>query len=158
MVPGVPILVQEFLQGPEYTVGLIGNSNRFEVLPILEVDYSLLPEELPKILSYESKWEPSSPYWTMIKNKRAHLDEETRRALIDYSELLFERLEFRDYARFDFRADANGTIKLLEANPNPGWCWDGHINIMAGYREIEYSEFLGMILNAAFERIYGKQP
>lgn len=155
-VPGVPILVQEFLQGPEYTVGLIGNPNRFEVLPILEVDYSSLPENLPKILSYESKWEPDSPYWTDLRYRRAELDEETRRVLIDYSELLFERLECRDIARFDFRADAQGTIKLLEANPNPGWCWDGKMNLMAGYRELDYSEFLGLILNAALERIYGK--
>ena len=156
IVPGVPILVQEFLQGPEYTVALIGNPGRFEVLPILEVDYSNLPDDLPKILSYESKWEPTSPYWSDLRYKRAHLDEETRRALIDYSEILFERLECRDYARFDFRADLQGTVKLLEANPNPGWCWDGKMNLMAGFRELDYSEFLGMILNAAFERIYGK--
>jgi D-alanine-D-alanine ligase len=156
-MPGVPILVQEFLQGPEYTVGLIGNPDRFEVLPILEVDYSSLPKELPKILSYESKWEPNSPYWTQIGYKRANLGEEMRRSLIDYSELLFERLECRDFARFDFRADSRGLPKLLEANPNPGWCWDGKMNIMAGYRELEYSEMLGLILNAAFERIYGKQ-
>ncbi len=156
IVPGVPILVQEFLQGPEYTVALLGNPGRFEVLPILEVDYSHLPDNLPKILSYESKWEPTSPYWTNLRYKRAHLDEETRRSLIDYSEILFERLECRDYARFDFRADGQGTVKLLEANPNPGWCWDGKMNLMAGYRELDYSEFLGMILNAAFERIYGK--
>jgi len=157
-MPGVPILVQEFLQGSEYTVGLIGNPNRFEILPILEVDYSLLPNELPKILSYESKWEPDSPYWTQIRYKRAHLDEEVRRSLIDYSEVLFERLECRDFARFDFRADAQGRIKLLEANPNPGWCWDGKMNIMAGYRELDYSDMLGLILNAAIERIYGKHP
>ncbi|MBF8262792.1 MAG: ddlA1 [Parachlamydiales bacterium] len=157
LVPGIPILVQEFLQGPEYTVGLIGNPNRFEVLPILEVDYSSLPEDLPKILSYESKWEPSSLYWSDLRYKRANLDEEARRSLIDYSEILFERLECRDFARFDFRADSQGTIKLLEANPNPGWCWDGKMNLMAGMRELDYSEFIGLVLNAAFERIYGKQ-
>ena len=156
-VPNVPILVQEFLQGAEYTVALIGNPDRFEILPILEVDYSELPDNLPKILSYESKWEPESPYWNDLHYKRAtHLDEETRRALIDSSAILFERLECRDYARFDFRLDSHGTVKLLEANPNPGWCWDGKMNLMAGFRELDYSEFLGMILNAAFERVYGK--
>jgi D-alanine-D-alanine ligase len=66
---------------------------------------------------------------------------------------LFERLECRDYARFDFRADSAGRIKLLEVNPNPGWCWDGKLNLMAGYAGIEYAQLLEMILNAAKERV-----
>ncbi|UCH47679.1 MAG: methyltransferase domain-containing protein [Betaproteobacteria bacterium] len=150
---GVPLLIQEYLQGDEYSIGLIGNPDKFEVLPPLEVDYSGLPAELPKILSYESKWDPASPYWTDIKYREARLDEETYRKLIHFSSRLFERLECRDYARFDFRADSEGTIKLLEVNPNPGWCWDGKLNLMAGFAGIEYAQLLEMILNAARERI-----
>jgi D-alanine-D-alanine ligase len=66
---------------------------------------------------------------------------------------LFERLGCRDYARFDFRADAKGEIKLLEVNPNPGWCWDGKLNIMAGFQGMRYSELLAQILQAAVERL-----
>ena len=60
--------------------------------------------------------------------------------------------------RFDFRADSKGEIKLLEVNPNPGWCWDGKLNIMAGFAGIRYSELLGQVLAAAVERynIVGK--
>ena len=72
--------------------------------------------------------------------------------MIDYSNILFERLGCRDYARFDFRADAEGEIRLLEVNPNPGWCWDGKMNIMAGFQGMRYSELLGQILLAAVER------
>ena len=71
----------------------------------------------------------------------------------DLSARLFERLGCRDYARFDFRADAKGEIKLLEVNPNPGWCWDGKLNIMAGFQGVRYAELLGQILGAAEERI-----
>ena len=73
--------------------------------------------------------------------------------MIQYATSLFERLGCRDYARFDFRADAQGTIKLLEVNPNPGWCWDGKFNLMAAFAEIHYSELLQRILEAARERI-----
>ena len=66
---------------------------------------------------------------------------------------LFERLGCRDYARFDFRADAKGEIKLLEVNPNPGWCWDGKFNLMAGYAGITYPELLEAILVSAEERL-----
>ncbi|MEI6243339.1 MAG: methyltransferase domain-containing protein, partial [Chlamydiota bacterium] len=157
LLPGAPVLVQEFLQGPEYSVALVGNQGRFEILPIMEVDYSHLPPDLPKILCYESKWIPESPYWTQIKYKRATLDEETYRKLVDYSVLLFNRLECRDFARFDFRADSQGNIKLLEMNPNPGWCWDGKFNIMAGFKELTYQDLLHMILQAAKDRLFSSK-
>ncbi|MBY8989016.1 MAG: D-alanine--D-alanine ligase, partial [Candidatus Lokiarchaeota archaeon] len=62
---------------------------------------------------------------------------------------LFERLECRDYVRFDWRLDAQGNPKLLEVNPNPGWCWDGHLAKMAKYAGIEYKEMINKILNSA---------
>ena len=55
--------------------------------------------------------------------KEAQVSAETREKLITYAKQLFERTECRDYARFDFRADNNGEIKLLEVNPNPGLNW-----------------------------------
>ena len=153
---GRPILVQEFLTGPEYSVGVVGNPGYdFQVLPALEVDYSGLPSNLPPILSYESKWDPDSPYWTEIRYRQARADEEVLRRLTDYSLTLFERLGCRDYARFDFRADGQGVIKLLEVNPNPGWCWDGKFNLMAGFAGHSYAELLRMILDAAETRVAG---
>ena len=154
--PKRPILVQEFLSGPEYSVGLIGNPGLgMTVLPVLEVDYSGLDEGLPRILGYESKWEPDSPYWTQIKCTEARLSDEAQRVLTDHSMLLFERLDCRDYARFDFRTDAKGEIKLLEVNPNPGWCWDGKLNYMAGFASFSYADMLRMIIEAAQERYAG---
>jgi D-alanine-D-alanine ligase len=157
MLPGRPILVQEFLTGPEYSVGIVGNSGlSYHVLPILEVDYSGLDPDLPQILGYESKWIPESPYWNNIKYHEARMDEDQRKNLLDYSNLLFERLECRDYARIDFRADSNGVIKLLEVNPNPGWCWDGKLNYMAGFSGLRYADLLKMIIDAGIERVtYG---
>ncbi|MDH3472238.1 MAG: methyltransferase domain-containing protein [Rhodospirillales bacterium] len=154
LLPDRGLLVQEFLSGPEYSVGMIGNPGfGYEMLPILEVDYSGLPEDLPKILSYESKWQPDSPYWTRLAYREAQADEETSRRLADYSAALFERLGCRDYARFDFRADAAGQIKLLEVNPNPGWCWDGKFNLMAQFAGYRYAEMLHLVLQAAQNRV-----
>lgn len=155
-MPGKPILVQEFLSGREFSVSIIGNQGNYKILPILEVDYSKLPKELPKILSYESKWIPDSPYWTSISYREAIIGDEAKRQLIDQSISLFERLECRDYARFDFREDENGIIKLLEVNPNPGWCWDGKLNIMAGFEGLKYENLLELIIRSAIERISHK--
>jgi D-alanine-D-alanine ligase len=158
-MPGCPILIQEFLTGPEYSIGIIGNPGQgYRVLPPLEVDYSRLDPALPQLLSYESKWIPDSPYWTQIGYREARLDEEARRKMIDYSNILFERLGCRDYARFDFRADAEGEIRLLEVNPNPGWCWDGKLNLMAEMAGLRYSDLLKLIIEAAQERVAGQHP
>jgi D-alanine-D-alanine ligase len=156
-LPGRPILIQEFLSGPEYSVGIIGNPGLgVTVLPVLEVDYTGLQEGLPWILGYESKWLPESPYWSQIRYQEARLDEDRRQQLVDYSNRLFERCGCRDYARFDWRTDGNGQIKLLEVNPNPGWCWDGKLNYMAGFAGLRYADLLRGILEAAQERVAGE--
>ena len=158
-MPRCPILIQEFLTGPEYSIGIIGNPGQgYRVLPPLEVDYSGLDPELPRLLAYESKWVPDSPYWSQISYREARLDEESRRKIVDYSNLLFERLGCRDYARFDFRADAEGEIKLLEVNPNPGWCWDGKLNLMAEMAGLRYCDLLRLIIEAAQERVAAHRP
>ncbi len=152
--PRRPVLVQEYLSGAEYSVSLVGNPDQgLRALPILEVDFSKLDPKLPKILGYESKWEPDSPYWTQIKYHEAQLPDHIQAQMVEHSARLFERLGCRDYARFDFRADERGEVKLLEVNPNPGWCWDGKLNIMAGFAGIRYSELLGQILASAEERL-----
>ena len=157
-LPGRSVLIQEFLTGAEFSVGIIGNPGlTFRNLPPLEVDYTGLDPGLPPILGYESKWIPDSPYWTQNKYHEARIDEDVRRRLFDYSNKLFERLDCRDYARFDFRTDADGEIKLLEVNPNPGWCWDGKLNFMATFAGLRYAELLELILEAAQERIASRK-
>jgi D-alanine-D-alanine ligase len=158
-LPFCPILIQEFLTGPEYSIGIVGNPGQgYRVLPPLEVDYSRLDPDLPRLLPYESKWVPNSPYWSQIDYREARLDEESRRKITDYSNNLFERLGCRDYARFDFRADAEGEIKLLEVNPNPGWCWDGKLNLMAELAGLRYCDLLRLIIEAAQERVVAHRP
>ncbi|MBN9289444.1 MAG: D-alanine--D-alanine ligase [Gammaproteobacteria bacterium] len=146
------LLIQEYLAGAEYSVGIIGNKGSLEILPILKVNYSHLPEGLPHILCYESKWLPDSPYWDKISYEEAALSDKMARKLIEASIKLFEFLDCRDYARFDFRADVHGTIKLLEVNPNPGWCWDGKFNLMAKWADLNYKNLLEKILDTAQKR------
>jgi D-alanine-D-alanine ligase len=148
-----PVLVEQYLTGKDLSVGIIGNPPEFyNVLPVIEEDYSSLPEGLPKICAYEAKWVPGSPYWG-LKSVPVQLDEATERYLVASCIKLFERLECRDYARFDWRLDDNGTPRLLEVNPNPGWCWDGHLAKMAAIAGMSYSDMLGEILKAAIQRL-----
>ncbi|KAI9204615.1 uncharacterized protein BJ171DRAFT_442278, partial [Polychytrium aggregatum] len=171
------VVVQEYLAGVEYGVGMVGNLDTgFHFFPILEVDYSkIVGQNLPPILGFESKWDPSSPYWTDISYRESTLSEATKQKLRDYCIRLWKRFGCRDYARFDFRCDVGrgdddaddaedtessdgaekrrGTIKLLEVNPNPGWCWDGKFAYMGKLEGKSYTDVLGMILEAAHARV-----
>ncbi|GBC84115.1 Vancomycin B-type resistance protein VanB [bacterium HR11] len=152
-----PILVEEFLTGKDLTVGIIGNPpDDYIVLPIAEEDYSVLPPGLPPICGYEAKWLPDSPYWK-LRSIPADLPDDVEKAIIEDCLQLFQRLGCRDYARFDWRLDAEGRPKLLEVNPNPGWCWDGHLAKMAALQGMSYTEMLLAILQAA-ERRLGLTP
>lgn len=148
-----PILIEEFLGGKDVSVGIIGNSpGTFTVLPVIEEDYSMLPEGLPRICGYEAKWDPDSPYRN-LRSIGADLPEASEGFLVASCLRLFERLQCRDYARFDWRLDANETPRLLEVNPNPGWCWDGHLAKMAALAGHDYAQMLRMILQAAEARL-----
>jgi len=147
-----PVLIEQFLTGKDISVGIIGNPETdIEFLPIIEEDYSALPPEFPRICGYEAKWDPSSPYWN-IRSIPADLPESTKHFLQASCLKLFTRLGCRDYARFDWRLDDNGTPRLLEVNPNPGWCWDGHLAKMAKLAGISYADMLRRIIDAAILR------
>jgi len=153
----LPVLVEAFLPGKDLSVGIIGNPpDDYRILPIVEEDYSSLPEGLPQICGYEAKWEPDSPYWN-LRSIAAELTADTQTMVQEACLRLFRRLECRDYARFDWRLDAQGQPRLLEANPNPGWCWDGHLAKMAALEGMSYADMLAAILTAANRRTQGER-
>ena len=152
-LPGRAALVQEYLPGSEYGLALVGNpENGFVSFPPLEVDYSGLDDDLSPILAFESKTGPSNPY-DAVEIRQADLDPEQVAAMRRSAELLFERLQCRDYARFDFRTGQDGEIKLLEVNPNPAWSAQGKLAKMAGFGGVGYPQLLGTILDAARKRV-----
>jgi len=154
-LPLLSVLFEEYLPGKDITIGVLGNlSQSFKILPMIEEDYSGLPADLPKICGYEAKWEKASPYFQQIKSKEVKFDRKTENYLEQSCVKLFSRLGCRDYARFDWRLDSNGQPRLLEANPNPGWCWDGHLARMAEFSKISYPEMLHRILQSAEQRIF----
>ena len=148
-----PILIEQFLTGKDLSLGIIGNPpDDYLILPIIEEDYSNLPPELPKICGYEAKWVPESPYWN-IKSIPAQLPKDVVDIIENCSLKLFERLECRDYVRFDWRLDRRENPKLLEVNPNPGWCWDGHLAKMSKLANIPYKEMLKTIIETVEKRL-----
>jgi D-alanine-D-alanine ligase len=153
------LLIQEYLEGRDLNCAIIGNPpHAYKVLPITEEDYSALPAGWPRICGFESKWDPESPYW-QLQSVPTSLAKEKQQLIIDCSARLFHRLGVRDYARFDWRLNADGDPYLLEANPNCGWSPDGHMAKVCNLAGISYSEMLHMIIKATrFRQTLAKEP
>ena len=112
------VLVEEYIDGREIYVGVLGNAPP-QALPPIELDLSHLPEGTPRIAASEVKWQRGTRAYRGSKMRVADLAEDVVTALQDTAVTAFRALALRDYARFDFRLAADGTPYLIEANPNP---------------------------------------
>jgi D-alanine-D-alanine ligase len=112
-----PALVEEFLWGREFTVSLIGNVGRWEVLPLAEIKFGGLTTSRHPIYGFEAKW--SAPTRDDIACP-AGVPENLRRAIDSTAVRTCDALRIRDWARIDLRLDAHGTPHVLDVNPLPG--------------------------------------
>jgi D-alanine-D-alanine ligase len=114
-----PVLIEEYIEGREMYVGVLGN-DKPEALPVVELDLSKLPEGTPKIAGAEVKWGKGTKAYRDTKSAIAiDLPEETTLALQQTAVAAYQVLELRDYGRVDMRLQADGTVQVIEVNPNP---------------------------------------
>ena len=148
-----PVLVEQFLTGKDISVGIIGNPpDSYSVLPVIEEDYSRLPEGLPRICGYEAKWDTESEYFRKVKSIPADLPQPTIDFLNASCIRLFQRVGCQDYARFDWRLDGNNTPRLLEVNPNPDLTEGVSFMDSAEKGGLGFSETLRRIVEFAYAR------
>lgn len=144
-----PLLVEEFIEGQELTVGVVGNRPP-EVIGIMRI-LPKRPSEGPFIYGIEVKrhWEEHLEYESPAKISAMDA-EAVRRATL----AAWRAFGCRDVARFDFRL-RDGVPYFLEVNPLPGLSpFSGDIVFLARGVGISHEELIGRILRAAMER-YG---
>jgi D-alanine-D-alanine ligase len=142
-----PALVERFVGGREFTVGIVGNGPAARVLGVCEI--LLKPEAEASVYSLHNK-ELCEDLVTYVRagDREAHLA--GVRALEAY-----RALQCRDAARIDFRSDEKGEPYFLEANPLAGLNpWHSDLPILAAQNGIGFVELIGMILDAGLAR-YG---
>ena len=114
-----PAIVEEFIHGREFNVSVIGN-HKPKALPVSEIDFSGLPTGLPKIVTYEAKWNKNDPrYGGTVPVVPAPIPPEMTRTLQDLAVRSGRALGCRHYWRVDFRVTKNGEPRIVEVNPNP---------------------------------------
>ncbi|MES1204731.1 MAG: ATP-grasp domain-containing protein [Pseudomonadota bacterium] len=114
-----PALVERYIEGREIYVSLLGRPGApAQVLPFFEIDFSALPPDRPRIVSFEGKWVETSVEYAGTKPVLCHLPPELEERVADAARGAFEALELRDYGRVDIRLHADGTPYVIDVNPN----------------------------------------
>jgi D-alanine-D-alanine ligase len=117
-----PVLVEEFVDGREFYVGVLGNVSP-EALPVIELDFSGLPAGRPRIASWEAKWgadgQGAGEEFAGTKSvfpERVAPDLVVRMQAVAVE--CFQALRLRDYARIDLRVTDGDDVYVIEVNPN----------------------------------------
>lgn len=148
-----PALVQSFLPGREFNVSILGG-RRMRVLPLAEVDYSLLPPEIPPIMSYAAKFiETSEEYRKTSVICPAAVEPELAREIAAVALRAFRALGGWGYGRVDMRLDAEGRPYVLEVNCNPSLEPGIALARSAEQAGIGYPQLMQMVIKAALEGV-----
>ena len=144
-----PALVEEFLPGREFTVGILGNGKELTYLPIMEIEF--LEKDVPHpTYNYRIKqdWKKFVKY-----HIPAQVEPALKAEIEDLCGKAFRHLMCRDVARIDVRLDAAGKPHMIEVNPLPG--------LSPGYSDLVFigeaagmthTELVGAILGKALAR------
>lgn len=152
-----PSIIEDFLDGQEFTVALIGNGENVRVLPIVEINLNCLPKDFPKIYSYEVKW-----FFDTRENKLdiftcpAKISEKLTKRIGEICTQAYKAMRIRDWARMDVRCNRNGEPFIIEINPLPGVLPNPDDNscFPKAAREVgmDYDKLIQTVLNLAIER------
>ncbi len=146
-------LAEEFIDGREVYVGVIGPKVKPDVLPIVELDFGAWKAGEPKISDREVKFGPETkdgPKLKIAKDLPPELKSRVERAAL----LAYRALKLCDYARVDFRISTQGEPYVLEVNPNPYLEKESELAMAAAERGISYTQLIGKIVESACAR-YG---
>ncbi len=147
-----PIIVEEFIEGRELHVSVLGNDPPV-VLPIIEFDFSGFPSDHPTIISYAAKWDPlDETYHQMDSVCPAKLTKRVKEKVEKVALEAYKVTGCRDYARLDIRLNSHSQPFVLEVNPNPDLTEGVSFMESAEKAGLSFAGTLGKIVEFAMER------
>jgi len=142
--PGTAAIVEEFIDGRELYVGVIGNE-RLQSFPVWEMFFSNMPDNARRIATERVKWNTKYQQRHGITTDMAVLDNGLGERIQHLARRAYRALDLSGYARIDVRLDAGGRPYVIEANPNP--------QLAYGEDFAESAEKVGVSYEALLERI-----
>ena len=153
---GQPALVEEFIDGREFYVGVLGNVNA-KALPVIELDFSGFPADRPKIASWEAKWgddgdEKGAEFAGTKSVFPTDIPEDLIAKMQSVAVDAFHALRLRDYARIDLRVTPAGEVYIIEVNPNCYLERTAEFSMAAEKAGLDHPALLRQILELAIGR------
>jgi D-alanine-D-alanine ligase len=143
---GSDALVEEFIEGRELYVGVLGNE-RLTRLPVWEMVFGSLPDSLPAIATRKVKWDKKyQSKYGITTHAAADLPPQVSARLDTLSRRIYRALGLSGYARMDFRVTADGQVYVLEANANPNLEAEEDFAQSARAAGIAYDDLLGRLI------------
>ncbi|MFO0700652.1 MAG: ATP-grasp domain-containing protein [Nitrospira sp.] len=144
---GSGALVEQYIEGRELYVGIIGNGH-LQVLPVWELIMDKLPEDAKRIATERVKWSRNYQQKYGITSREANnLPEGKSEEIQNLAKRVYRALGLSGYARIDMRLDTEGQLYVLEANPNPQIAEDEDFADSAKETGYDYTELLQELLN-----------
>ena len=153
-----PALVERYIEGREIYVSMLGRRQRdgggIDLLPFHEIDFSEMPPNRPRIVSFAAKWEESSPEYRGTKPVPcADLPDDVAARIATVARAAFAAMELRDYGRLDVRLAADGTPYVIDINPNCDLSETSGGFARAGRAAgLGYDEVIRRIVDLAYQR------
>jgi D-alanine-D-alanine ligase len=148
---GPPVLVEQFIRGREFNLGLI-EAPDLRVLPPSEILFTETDPDYWPIVTYDAKWKPESrDYKATPPRYPAAVTPRLSEKLGELAKRAFHLLGCRDYARVDFRV-RNGKPYILEVNPNPCFAPSAGMAGGLGSAGISHADFTLQLVRSALER------
>jgi D-alanine-D-alanine ligase len=150
---GDSALVEEYIEGREFYVGILGNREPIAFPPI-EMDFSGMPEGMPHVAGTKAKWKKNTPEYKGTKSVLADLPDELRAKVQKAALDAYRALRVRDYGRVDLRLTETGEIYVIEVNASCYLEENSEFAMAARAAEIEFPDLIQRIVELALER-YG---
>jgi D-alanine-D-alanine ligase len=144
-------LAEEFIEGREFYVGVLGNNDPV-ALPPIEMDFSKMDPGLPRIADSKAKWDKKSKEYKGTESVLADIPDELRAKLQQAAIAAYRALRVRDYGRVDFRVSETGEIYVIEVNASCYLEKESEFATAAKAMGIEYDDLINRIANLAIER------
>jgi D-alanine-D-alanine ligase len=144
-------LVEEYIEGREFYVGVLGNEQPL-VFPPIEMDFSGLPEGSVPVLDTKAKWDVNSERYQGTKAVIARLEPELQSRLQRTALDAYRALRVRDYGRIDMRLSTDGEIHVIEVNASCYLERGSEFAMSAAAQGIEYGPLINRIGELALER------
>ena len=144
-------LAEEYIDGREFYVGVVGNLQP-QAFPPIEMDFSGMPDGLPRILDGKAKWDKNTAEYKGTRAVVADLPDELRARLQETSLDAYRALRVRDYGRIDLRLTPTNEIYVIEVNASCYLERDSEFAMAAAAAGVDYPTLLNRIVELTVER------